>query len=42
MSAALQIIKAGPGLSLQDNGRPGYLSKGLSRGGAMDTLALAA
>lgn len=41
MSAALQIIAAGPGLSLQDHGRPGFLGNGLSRGGAMDPLALA-
>jgi allophanate hydrolase len=41
MSAVLQILSAGPGLSLQDAGRPGLLSKGLSRGGAMDPLALA-
>jgi len=41
MSAALQIIAAGPGLSLQDYGRPGFLGRGLSRGGAMDPLALA-
>ena len=41
MSAALRIVKAGPGLSLQDAGRPGFLAKGLSRGGAMDPLALA-
>jgi len=41
MSAALRIIKAGPGLSLQNAGRPGFLDKGLSRGGAMDPLALA-
>ena len=41
MSAALRIVKAGPALSLQDKGRPGFLAKGLSRGGAMDPLALA-
>jgi 5-oxoprolinase (ATP-hydrolysing) subunit C len=41
MSAALQIIQAAPGLSLQDYGRPGFLANGLSRGGAMDPLALA-
>ncbi|NPD20835.1 5-oxoprolinase subunit C family protein [Alterinioella nitratireducens] len=41
MSVRLHIVKAGPGLSLQDFGRPGYLASGLSRGGAMDPLALA-
>lgn len=41
MSAHLHILSAGPGLSLQDAGRPGLLAKGLSRGGAMDPLALA-
>lgn len=41
MSAGLRIVAAGPGLSLQDGGRPGFLGNGLSRGGAMDTLALA-
>lgn len=38
---ALTITQAGPGLALQDMGRPGYLAYGLSRGGAADTLALA-
>lgn len=37
---ALTITQAGPGLTLQDMGRPGYLAYGLSRGGAADTLAL--
>lgn len=41
MTRALRIIRAGPGLSLQDMGRPGYLAFGLSRGGAADNLALA-
>lgn len=41
MSALLEILSAGPGLSLQDAGRPGLLAKGLSRGGAVDPLALA-
>jgi len=41
MTPALQITQAGPGLSLQDYGRPGFLANGLSRGGAMDPLALA-
>jgi allophanate hydrolase len=40
MSRALIVHKAGPGLSVQDMGRPGYLALGLSRGGAADRLAL--
>lgn len=41
MSTALIVHRAGPGVSVQDQGRPGYLRFGLSRGGAMDRLALA-
>ncbi|MGV6803392.1 MAG: 5-oxoprolinase subunit C family protein [Ruegeria sp.] len=41
MSAHLTILRAGPGLTVQDKGRPGYLDMGLSRGGAADRLALA-
>ncbi len=41
MTRALRIIRAGPGLTIQDKGRPGYLAFGLSRGGAADRLALA-
>lgn len=41
MSAALIVRSAGPGLSVQDRGRPGWLAEGLSRGGAADLLALA-
>lgn len=37
---ALEILRAGPGVTVQDMGRPGWLSRGLSRGGAMDRLAL--
>lgn len=40
MSGALAILSAGPALSLQDLGRSGYLAKGLTRGGAVDLLAL--
>lgn len=36
----LKVISAGPALTLQDAGRPGYLAKGLSRGGAADFRAL--
>ncbi|WP_435312102.1 biotin-dependent carboxyltransferase family protein [Primorskyibacter sedentarius] len=41
MSAQLRILRAGPGLTLQDMGRGGCLALGLSRGGAADRLALA-
>ena len=41
MSRALDIQRAGPGVTVQDGGRPGYLAQGLSRGGAVDRLALA-
>ncbi|NCQ23742.1 MAG: urea amidolyase [Rhodobacteraceae bacterium CG17_big_fil_post_rev_8_21_14_2_50_63_15] len=40
MKRALIVHRAGPGLSVQDDGRPGYLGFGLSRGGAVDRLAL--
>ena len=40
MSRALTVTRAGPGLTVQDLGRPGYLAFGLSRGGAADRLAL--
>ena len=40
MSAALIIHRAGPQVTLQDLGRSGTLGLGLSRGGAMDRLAL--
>ncbi len=39
--AELLITRAGPGVTIQDTGRPGYLAQGLSRGGAADALALA-
>lgn len=38
--SALIVHSAGPAVSLQDLGRPGALALGLSRGGAMDRLAL--
>lgn len=41
MSRALIVHRAGPGVTVQDMGRPGYLAFGLSRGGAADRLALA-
>ncbi len=40
MRRALLIRRAGPGMTVQDRGRPGYLVEGLSRGGAADPLAL--
>src|SRR6056297_3470722 len=40
MSRALIVHQAGPGVTVQDSGRPGYLAYGLSRGGAADRLAL--
>ncbi len=41
MTATLEILEAGPGVTLQDLGRPGFLAQGLSRGGAVDQRALA-
>lgn len=41
MSRMLHILGAGPAVTVQDGGRPGYLAYGLSRGGAADRLALA-
>ncbi|MFD3191739.1 biotin-dependent carboxyltransferase family protein [Sedimentitalea sp. HM32M-2] len=41
MTRALIVHRTGPGLTVQDQGRPGYLAFGLSRGGAADRLALA-
>lgn len=40
MTRTLTLHRAGPGLSLQDLGRSGYLAFGLSRGGAADRLAV--
>lgn len=40
MTRALIVHEAGPGVTVQDMGRPGYLALGLSRGGAADRLAL--
>jgi allophanate hydrolase len=40
MSATLTAISAGPAVTVQDAGRPGFLASGLSRGGAADRLAL--
>jgi len=38
--SALAVHRAGPGVTVQDLGRPGYLRFGVSRGGAVDRLAL--
>jgi len=40
MSNHLNILRAGPSMTVQDQGRAGYLAYGLSRGGAVDALAL--
>ena len=40
MSVTLEILSCGPALSVQDQGRRGYLAQGLTRGGAADLLAL--
>lgn len=39
MKSRLVVKRAGPQMSVQDLGRPGYLSKGLARGGAADRTA---
>ena len=41
MNAALSIIAAGPGVTLQDAGRRGYLRFGVTAAGPMDALAMA-
>ncbi len=38
---ALKVLRIGPLVSIQDQGRPGQLQQGVSRGGAVDLLALA-
>ncbi|WP_298840350.1 biotin-dependent carboxyltransferase family protein [uncultured Roseobacter sp.] len=40
MSGQMNILTAGPAMSLQDGGRAGYFASGLTPGGAADTLAL--
>lgn len=37
----LKVLDAGPGVSLQDNGRPGFQRYGVTEGGVMDRWALA-
>jgi 5-oxoprolinase (ATP-hydrolysing) subunit C len=41
VSVALRIIAAGPGVTLQDGGRHGYLRFGVTAAGPMDPLAFA-
>ncbi len=41
MTRALQVLRASPGMTIQDLGRPGYLTFGVSKGGAADPVALA-
>lgn len=41
MPATLKVLDAGPGVSLQDDGRPGYQRYGVTEGGVMDRWALA-
>lgn len=41
MSAALRIVAAGPGVTLQDAGRHGYLRYGVTAAGPMDRVAMA-
>ena len=41
MSGQLEILAAGPALSLQDLGRPGFRAQGLTIGGAADRIGLA-
>ncbi len=38
--SALEVLAAGPAVTLQDLGRPGHMATGLSPGGAADRLAL--
>lgn len=40
MTVELRILKAGPNVTIQDLGRPGLGKIGLSRGGALDRLAI--
>lgn len=40
MNATLHIHRAGPAMSVQDLGRPGYMAQGIATGGAADRLAL--
>ena len=39
--STLTILQAGPAMSIQDQGRPGFRARGLTLGGAADRMALA-
>ncbi len=41
MSGRLRVLQAGPAMTVQDAGRPGYQRYGVAEGGAMDQHALA-
>ncbi len=41
MTRALQVVRASPGMTIQDLGRPGFLTFGVSKGGAADPVAIA-
>jgi 5-oxoprolinase (ATP-hydrolysing) subunit C len=41
VSAALEVVAAGPSLTVQDAGRPGLQRYGITQGGAMDAVAMA-
>ena len=41
MNASLRVLSAGPGVTVQDGGRRGYLRFGVTEAGAMDRLAFA-
>lgn len=40
MSAFLNILQAGPALTIQDLGRPGWRAQGLTKGGAADPVSV--
>jgi biotin-dependent carboxylase-like uncharacterized protein len=40
MSTTLNVLSIGPGVAIQDLGRPGAMANGLTRGGAADVLAV--
>ena len=40
MTVTLTIAQAGPALTIQDMGRPGWRAQGLTKGGAADPVAV--
>jgi len=40
MTPTVEVLEAGPAVSIQDLGRSGYIAQGLTQGGAMDRLAI--